>query len=186
MSWNGYPFFTSNFIIKQLKTSPKNFGKEKDDRKIVWIRLPYLGNIGDRLKKNCYKKVQKCLKVNVCFITCYETKRAALFCSAKDNIRIHQKANVICKATYPGCNEDYVGKTDLNLVQFVIFKPLSYCFEESIRFNVKASFLSRPLSRLIRWYNKPRDITTQFWEKAIQFHGTFWWLENYKLSYEIK
>ena len=29
------------------------------------------------------------------------------------------------------------------------------------------------MSRLIRWYNKPGDITIEFWEKAIQFHGTF-------------
>ena len=35
-------------------------------------------------------------------------------------------------------------------MQFVIFKPLSYCFAETIGFNVKASFASRPLSRLIR------------------------------------
>ena len=34
--------------------------------------------------------------------------------------------------------------------QFVIFKPLSYCFEETIGFDVKASFASRPRSRLIR------------------------------------
>ena len=40
-------------------------------------------------------------------------------------------------------------------------------------FDVKASFASRPVSRLIRWYNKPGDITKGFWEKAIQFHGTF-------------
>ena len=33
---------------------------------------------------------------------------------------------------------------------FVIFKPLSYCFEETIGYDVKASFASRPLSRLIR------------------------------------
>ena len=33
--------------------------------------------------------------------------------------------------------------------QCVIFKPLSYCFEETIRFEVKASFTSRPVSRLI-------------------------------------
>ena len=38
-------------------------------------------------------------------------------------------------------------------IQFVIFKPLSYCFEETIGFDVKASFASRPLSRLISWYN---------------------------------
>ena len=34
-------------------------------------------------------------------------------------------------------------------VQFVIFKPLSYCFEETIGLDVKASFASRPVSRLI-------------------------------------
>ena len=56
---------------------------------------------------------------------------------------------------------------------FVIFEPLSYCFEEKIGFDEKASFTSRPLSRLISWYNKLCDITKEFWEKAIQFHGTF-------------
>ena len=35
-------------------------------------------------------------------------------------------------------------------IQFVIFKPLSYCFEETIEFDVKGSFVSRPESRLIR------------------------------------
>ena len=33
--------------------------------------------------------------------------------------------------------------------QFVIFKPLSYCFEEAIGFDVKVSFVSRSVSRLI-------------------------------------
>ena len=58
-------------------------------------------------------------------------------------------------------------------IQFVIFKLLSYCFQETTGFDVKASFASRPVSRLIRWYNKPGDITKEFWGKAIQFHGTF-------------
>ena len=30
-----------------------------------------------------------------------------------------------------------------SLIQFVIFKPLSYCFKETIGFDVKASFASR-------------------------------------------
>ena len=38
----------------------------------------------------------------------------------------------------------------LGVDQFVILKPLSYCFEETIGFDVKASFASRPESRLIR------------------------------------
>ena len=36
------------------------------------------------------------------------------------------------------------------VTQFVVFKPLSYCLEEKIGFHVKASFASRPVSRLIR------------------------------------
>ena len=69
------------------------------------------------MKKNCFKKVQKCLKANVHLITCYETKKGtAIFCSAKDSIPIHQKTKVIYKVTCPGCNEDYVGKTDRNLI----------------------------------------------------------------------
>ena len=35
------------------------------------------------------------------------------------------------------------------LTQFVIFKHLSSCFEETIGFDEKASFASRPVSRLI-------------------------------------
>ena len=97
------PSFTRNSFIKQLKTSPKKVEKEKDDRKNIWMRLPYLGNIGDSLK-NCFKKVQKCLQENVCFITCYEIKKTAVFCSAKDSIPTHQKANVSYKFTCPGCN----------------------------------------------------------------------------------
>ena len=86
ISWNGYPSFKHNSIRKQLKTFPKKVEKEIDDRKIIWIRLPYLGDIGNSMKKSCYKKVQKCLKENVCFITCYETQKIAIFCSANDSI----------------------------------------------------------------------------------------------------
>ena len=42
----------------------------------------------------------------------------------------------------------------IQVSQFVIFKPLKYSFEETIGPDVKASYLSRPLSHLIRWYNK--------------------------------
>ena len=41
---------------------------------------------------------------------------------------------------------------------FVIFIPLSYCFEETTRFHVKTLFASGPVSRLI----KPSDITKEF------------------------
>ena len=90
MFWNDYTSSTRNSIIKRLKTSPKKVEKEKDDRKTIWIRLPYNGNTCDNRKK----KVQKCLSENVRFITCYKTKKTVMFSSAKDSILIptHQKA----------------------------------------------------------------------------------------------
>ena len=68
------------------------------------------------------------------------------------------------------------------LAQFVIFKPLSYCFKQTIGFDVKASFASGPLSRLIRWCNKPGDKTKEFWEKAISSTGLFM---DWKLQTEL-
>ena len=68
----------------------------------------------------------------------------------------------------------------INFVQMetVLFKPLSYCFEETVGFDVKSSFASRPLSRLIRWNNKPDDIK-EFWEKAVP--REFSCVKNYKV-----
>ena len=59
--------------------------------------------------------------------------------------------------------------------QFVIFKLLSAScfFKKTVGFDIKASFASHPVSLLIKWYNKLGDITKEFWEKAIHFHGTF-------------
>ena len=45
--------------------------------------------------------------------------------------------------------------------QFAIFKPLNYCFKETIGFDVKASLAGGPLLRLIR-YNKPCQIKKKF------------------------
>ena len=58
---------------------------------------------------------------------------------------------------------DFKGDFHIFSTQFVIFKPLSYYFEETIGFDVKASFIGRPMSRLIRWYNKPGDIIKKIW-----------------------
>ena len=60
-------------------------------------------------------------------------------------------------------------------------KPLSYCFEETIWFDVKDSFASRPVSRLIKWYNKPGDKTKEILRKGYSVPWDFSWIENYKL-----
>ena len=112
MLWDSYHFFTCNPTIKQLKTSPKKIEKEKDDRKIIWIRLPYLCNIGDNMRK----EIIKMFKENTRFITFYDTKKTAVFWSAKDSTPIHQKGNIINKVTCPGCNQDFIGKSNRSLV----------------------------------------------------------------------
>ena len=74
-------------------------------------------------------------------------------------------------------------------LQFVIFKPLSYYFEETIGFDVKASSPSCPVFGLIKWYSKPGDIAKEFREKAIQFHTTFYGMEKlsgYLTKYETR
>ena len=45
----------------------------------------------------------------------------------------------------------YAYDSAYDTIQFVIFKPLSYCREKTIGFDVNASFASRPESRLMRW-----------------------------------
>ena len=46
----------------------------------------------------------------------------------------------------------------LIVIVIVVFKPLGYCVEETIGFDVKTSFSRPPVSRLI----KPSEITIEF------------------------
>ena len=59
------------------------------------------------------------------------------------------------------------------IYQFIIFKSLSYCFEETIGFDVKASFASRPASRLNRWYNKQVIQQKNFDKRLFSSTGRF-------------
>ena len=56
-----------------------------------------------------------------------------------------------------------------NAIQLVVFKPISYCFEETIGFDKQTSFARPPVLPLI----KSGDITKEFPEKTIQFHWNF-------------
>ena len=46
----------------------------------------------------------------------YEIKKLAMFCFSRDTIPTLQKSNVIYYLTSPGCNENYIGKIDRNLI----------------------------------------------------------------------
>ena len=58
--------------------------------------------------------------------------------------------------------------------RWLTWDPDNISFEETIGFSVKASFARRPVSRPI----KPGEITKEFQEKTIQFHGTFYGLKS--------
>ena len=55
------------------------------------------------------------------------------------------------------CDLVTVALLERGLYQIVVFKLLSYCFEETIGFEVKTSFARPPVLRLI----KPGDITKE-------------------------
>ena len=67
MSWNGYPSYVRNTFIKRLKNKNNKNNNELDERKIIWIRLPYLGEREDQMKRNCFRKVKQYLKEEVIF-----------------------------------------------------------------------------------------------------------------------
>ena len=67
------------------------------------------------MKKNYFQKVQKCLKENVCLLTCNETNKTAMFCSAKYNFPIHTKSKIYLHSA--GCNKRCVRKTDCDLAK---------------------------------------------------------------------
>ena len=80
ISWNGYPSYTRNSVIKHLRNNTNTNINEKtnDEKKIIWVRLPYLGHVEDEMRKRCFKKVQKRLPEKICCLTLYEMKNLAM------------------------------------------------------------------------------------------------------------
>ena len=58
------------------------------------------------------RKLKRCFKANVKFVTLYNSKKCEMFCSVKDKIPTYQKSNVIYTIKCPGYGEDYAGKSD--------------------------------------------------------------------------
>ena len=54
MSWNAYPKYVRISIINRLKSNVNRNdninNNNKDDRKVIWINLPYLGKKGEQLQ----------------------------------------------------------------------------------------------------------------------------------------
>ena len=118
MSWNEYPKHVRNSIINRPKSNVyrnDNVNNNKDDRKVIWINLPYLGKKSEQLTNWRIRKLKKSFKENVKLKTIYKTNKLSMFCNNKDNIPAEQKSNVII-ALHALVIQKYVGKTDRNLI----------------------------------------------------------------------
>ena len=112
MSWNNYPKYVRDSFIKRLQQKKLKTRNDNDSDIKIWFRVPYLGSKGEGLVKSCIQKLKRCVKTNVKFVILYDTKKSAMFCSAKDKIPTHQKSNVVYSIRCPGCGDEYVAKTD--------------------------------------------------------------------------
>ena len=98
MSWNAYLKYVRNSIINRLKSNVNrndNINNNKDDRKVIWINLPYLGKKGEQLTNSLIRKLKRSFKENIKFKTVYKTNKLSMFCNTKDSISAEQKSNVI-------------------------------------------------------------------------------------------
>ena len=76
----------------------------------IFIDLKFSGNTGDRIVKNCIKKLYKCFKkeATVKFVLHYHTTKLSYFTFFSQPLVIY---TFVC----PGCKSCYVGKTGRTL-----------------------------------------------------------------------
>ena len=84
MSWNAYPKYVCNSLINRLKPNVNrndNINNNKDDSKVIWINLPYLGKKGEQLTNSLIRKLKRSFKESVKLKTVYKTNKLSMFCN---------------------------------------------------------------------------------------------------------
>ncbi|XP_066932663.1 uncharacterized protein [Clytia hemisphaerica] len=117
-SWNKYPKSVINAMIKRVLSNPKDKPNTDDDkRKKVYFNVHYAGDVGDQLVKQCWRKLSRCTKERVNFVTKYSVTKLSFFTNMKDKIKILSKSYVIYEFACPGCTASYIGLTKRTLSQ---------------------------------------------------------------------
>ena len=84
LSWNGFPRRVRNAILNRLTNKQPRTQEnvpEDDNRKTIWIRLPYMGKNGERLTNQLLRKLKRCFKSAVNFKVLFDTRKISSFCS---------------------------------------------------------------------------------------------------------
>ena len=78
-SWNGYPRYIRNKIIKRLKkrkNTKNNYTFQKENiATIFYCRIPYVGVQGETLIKNLVRKIKRHIDKPFKFRNLYRTKK---------------------------------------------------------------------------------------------------------------
>ena len=92
--------------------SGKESAEEVKELPTFTLKIPYVGNTGDRLVKNLKRKIRQNVSEEIRLRVLFTTSKIAKFCSVKDRIPDAQKNGIIYSIKCPGCGETYVGKTE--------------------------------------------------------------------------
>ena len=78
---------------------------------------PYYGDKGFSLFKSCIRKIKSNCKKDqpVTFRLLYDVTKLEFFCNTKDRTPKLNQSFVVYEFTCPGCNANYVGKTERTL-----------------------------------------------------------------------
>ena len=117
MSWNGYPRYIRNKIIKRLenqKNTKNNYTLEQENIVTIVCRIPYAGVKGETLIKNLVRKLKRHIDKPFKSRNIYRTKKLSYYCDTKDKVPEYLRSHIVYEFCWPACNIIYIGKTDRN------------------------------------------------------------------------
>jgi hypothetical protein len=117
MSWNGFPRQHSRKLLTLFKPSSPNLNNSNNAvidpiTTKICNHLPFLGKYGTKLTNNVIRKISPLLKSPCKFIVNWKTTDTNFFISLKDATPKTYQSSVVYEFKCPGCNANYVGKTD--------------------------------------------------------------------------
>lgn len=121
-SWNGFPKFLVNKIVKRALTTPNRPTENNNDNNDVitlWVRIPYLGDSNTILVKSLINKLRRYFQTNktIEFKIIYTTTKLSYYTNLKDHTNYLNRSHVVYKFNCPGCSASYIGKTTRNLIE---------------------------------------------------------------------